>query len=269
MLDVTSLGSGSSGNALLIRTEESVLLVDCGVGVRRLRSSLAGLGLAVTDIDAVLLSHEHGDHVREAPRFVAAGIPVFATEGTALAARLPPRSWAASLASRPVQFRDIEILAIPVSHDAADPCGFLLRTRGGSVTVLTDLGQPSKAAAEAIAESGLVVVEANHDETLLRRGPYPLRLQRRILSATGHLSNASCGELLTSALRRSVALPTVWLAHLSETNNRPHLACQTVQRSLGRAGFALDVQALPRCSTSETWSPATRRPGAAQLALDL
>ena len=94
------------------------------------------------------------------------------------------------------QLADVEIVAIPVCHDAADPCGFLIRTAEGSVTVLTDLGCPSSAATEAIAESRLVVLEANHDEAMLRRGPYPQRLQRRILS--------------TRAISRTPGVPTCW-----------------------------------------------------------
>jgi phosphoribosyl 1,2-cyclic phosphodiesterase len=269
LLEVTSLGSGSSGNALLIRTEETALLIDCGVGIRRLTSSLGALGIELAGIDAVLISHEHSDHIRELPRFVSAGKHVISTRGTAIASRISPQTRGEHLAARPIRFNDIEIVAIPVTHDAAEPCGFLVRTSTGSVTALTDLGCPSGAAAEAIGESQLVVLEANHDEALLKRGPYPLHLQRRILSATGHLSNADCGELLATALRGSRQLPTVWLAHLSETNNRPHLARQTVARRLAHCGLALDIQALPRRSASETWSPGHARQGVAQLALDL
>ena len=269
MLEVTSLGSGSSGNALLIRTEGTTLLVDCGVGARRLTPALGALGLGPADVDAVLISHEHGDHARELPQFVAAGKPVFSTRGTSNAVQLPPRARLECLPTRPLGFNDIEVAAIPVTHDAAEPCGFLVRTKAGAVTVLTDLGGPSATAAEAIAESLLVVVEANHDEAMLRRGPYPQYLQRRILSDSGHLSNAACAELLVNGLRGSRRLATIWLAHLSETNNRPHLARQTVARRLAQVGLALDIHALPRRSTSDTWTPGTARQGAAQLTLDL
>lgn len=269
MLEVTSLGSGSSGNALLIRADTATLLVDCGVGVRRLTPALQALGLEIPDVDAVLISHEHGDHIRELPRFVAAGKPVISTRGTSLASRIPSGPWTASPPARPIAIGDIEIIPLPVSHDAAEPCGFLIGAASGTVTVLTDLGSSSGAAAEAIAESHLVVIEANHDEAMLRRGPYPLHLQRRILASTGHLSNTDCGDLLATALRNSRSLPTVWLAHLSETNNRPHLARQTVARRLAACGLALDIQTLPRRGVSETWRPGPARQGVAQLALDL
>jgi len=269
LLAVTSLGSGSSGNALLVRTAEAVLLVDCGVGVRRLQRALAAVRLSIADVDAVLISHEHSDHILELPRFIRQNTAVLSTRGSARAANVPGQLWEETRREHPVRLADVEIVAIPVCHDAAEPCGFLIRSAAGSVTVITDFGCPSPAAIDAIAESRLVVLEANHDVAMLRRGPYPERLQRRILSDSGHLSNAGCAELLAQAIRGSSSPPTVWLAHLSETNNRPQLAKATVQRRLSQAGLRLDVHALPRRETNETWSPDTAKPGIAQLSLDL
>ena len=269
MLAVTSLGSGSSGNALLLRTSRAALLVDCGVGVRRLQRALDTAGLTIADVDALLISHEHSDHVKELPRFVRQSTAVLSTRGSARAANVPTRLWEETRAGHPVRIADLEVIAIPVCHDAVDPCGFLIRSAAGSVTVVTDLGCTSPAVAEAIAESRLVVLEANHDEVMLRRGPYPEYLQRRILSDSGHLSNSACADLLVRAIRRSSQPPTVWLAHLSEINNRPHLARKTVQRRLAQAGMALDLHALLRRDIGQTWSPDTAVPGAVQLSLDL
>jgi phosphoribosyl 1,2-cyclic phosphodiesterase len=268
LLEVTSIGSGSSGNALLLRTAGAVLLVDCGVGIRRLLRAFDAIGLSMADVDALLISHEHSDHIRELPRFLVQGTPVLSTRGSARAANISARLWEELRIDNPVRIADVEVLAIPVCHDAVDPCGFLVRTGAGSVTVVTDLGCPSPAVAEAITESRLVVVEANHDEAMVRRGPYPEHLQRRILSDSGHLSNADCADLLIRAVGGSARTPTVWLAHLSETNNRPHLAKQTVQRHLAQAGIQLDLHALPRREVNETWSPDTAKPGVAQLSLD-
>lgn len=268
LLQVTSLGSGSSGNAFLINTGEAVIFVDCGVGVRRMTKALAMCGRTLASVDALLISHEHSDHVRELPRF-AGNTAVASTAGTAVAARIPDRSRLELSASRPLAIAGIEVFAIPVSHDAREPSGFLLRTPAGSITILTDLGCPSPAATEAIAESDLVVLEANHDEALLRRGPYPAHLQRRILSDTGHLSNAACAELLATSLRGSARLPAIWLAHLSSTNNSPHLATRTVSRRLAQFGLHLDVQALPRRDLSPTWRPHAPTAAVAQLMLTL
>jgi phosphoribosyl 1,2-cyclic phosphodiesterase len=268
MLEVISLGSGSSGNALLVRAAETVLLVDCGVGVRRMARTLESNGLSLSNVDALLISHEHIDHVREVPRFAALGTTMLSSRGTALAARLSQRNWRETKPGKSQQVAGVEVVAIPVSHDASEPCGFFIRTPGGAVTVLTDLGCASSFAAEVIAESQLVVLEANHDVDMLRRGPYPVHLQRRILSDAGHLSNDACANLLATALQRAYPLPTVWLAHLSETNNRPQLAAQAVRKKLSRIGIRIDVQTLPRRDVSATWRPESAKSGAAQLMLD-
>ena len=131
MLAVTSLGSGSSGNALLVRTAGAVLLVDCGVGVRRLQRALAAVGLTMADIDAVLISHEHSDHIQELPRFVQQRTAVLSTRGSARAANVPTRLWEETARAHPVRLADVEVVAIPVCHDAAEPCGFLIRSGSG------------------------------------------------------------------------------------------------------------------------------------------
>jgi phosphoribosyl 1,2-cyclic phosphodiesterase len=267
-LAVTSLGSGSSGNALLLRSSTSAILVDCGVSIRRLSQSLAAHALMLPDIDAILVSHEHVDHVREIDRFATMATAILSTKGTASAIQ-PVANWTAITGGETRAVANVEVTAIPVSHDASEPCGFFIRVDGRALTVLTDLGSPSDVAAEAIAASDLVVLEANHDVSMLRRGPYPLHLQRRILSDVGHLSNDDCASLLLTALDGTSRLPTVWLAHLSETNNRPHLAAQTVRRQLARAGIHLEVQALPRRDIGPTWQPGRGKPGVSQLRLEL
>lgn len=269
MLEVISLGSGSCGNALLVRTPGAALLIDCGVGIRRLSRELATWGLQPSDVDAVLISHEHGDHVRELSRFATARVPVLATAGTAGA--LP------HLLSRPeiiryfnpVHVADTEIVAIPVSHDAFEPCGFLVRTAHGTVSLFTDLGAPSGAIAEAISESDLVVLEANHDEAMVRRGPYTPQLKRRILAPTGHLSNQDCGELLVSALKGTARCPEIRLAHLSATNNQPELAQRTVTRRLARERLFVGVAVLPRQEQSTIWRSDAASRGVSQLSMDL
>jgi phosphoribosyl 1,2-cyclic phosphodiesterase len=179
------------------------------------------------------------------------------------------QQWVEIRPGKPESLANFEVTAIQVSHDAAQPCGFLLRCDGTAVTVLTDLGCASAAAAEAIAESDLVVLEANHDETMLRTGPYPIHLKRRIASDGGHLSNDSSAELLATALTGTTHLPTIWLAHLSETNNRPQLAKKTVQSRLLKCGWQLPVESLPRRGFSGIWTPNRTAHRAAQLTLGL
>lgn len=266
VLEVVSVGSGSCGNALLLRTAETTLLVDCGVGIRRLNGVLASCGLHSGAIDALLISHEHIDHSRERHRF--ATLPVLATRGTAAALAPALTNWMETRYGRPVSIGDAEIVAIPVSHDAAEPSGFLIRTPAGAVSVLTDLGSSSGAAIEAISESRLIVLEANHDESMVRAGSYPAHLQRRILSPNGHLSNRQCGEMLLAALKGPAKNPTIWLAHLSASNNTPVLARRTVVSRLASEGLRLEIATLPRREASGRWTPDTQSKGATQLAFD-
>lgn len=266
---VTSLGSGSSGNALLVQTRTATVLVDCGVGVRKLTNALAVSGKRLQEIDAVLLSHEHVDHNRETSRLQRAGATIITTQGTATASNLDRDLHLSLACGRSVGFRGLEITGIQVAHDAAEPCGFLIRAGAATICVFTDLGSVSGAVGEAIAEADLVVLEANHDEQMLRRGPYPLHLQRRILADTGHLSNVATAELLATALRNSRLSPTVWLAHLSETNNKPRLAVTTVTKRLAQSGLRLEVDALPRREAGPTWRSDAPHPAQRQLTLDL
>ncbi len=268
-LSVRCLGSGSSGNALLVEAGATAVVVDCGIGARALASGLRAAGLATTNVAAVLLTHEHADHVRALPQVLKAGVHLVATAGTARAADLPVGRTEIVYAGRSVAVDAIEVTPLPVSHDAAEPCGFHLRADGIAVTVVTDLGRGDAALHDHLAEADLIVLEANHDEAMLRAGPYPTHLKRRVLSPSGHLSNADCGALLAAALRGAKAPPTIWLAHLSSTNNLPALAQQTVQRSLASHGLTPAVVPLPRNGHDRVWQPGRDPGGAVQLAMPL
>jgi phosphoribosyl 1,2-cyclic phosphodiesterase len=180
-------------------------------------------------------------------------VPIALTTGTARAAGLTQSTHTRIVDGRTVTFDGIRVLPIAVSHDAAEPCGFYLELSDARVTVVTDLGCSNEALVEPIANSDLVVLEANHDETMLRRGPYPAHLKRRVLSSEGHLSNAHCGELLTQALNGRSAPITIWLAHLSQVNNTPAVAVNTVQRMLADHFGRVTLKAMPRYGCELTW----------------
>ena len=180
-------------------------------------------------------------------------MPIVCTAGTARATRLPDAAWIEASAAGLVSIGGVEIGTLPVSHDAFEPAGYRIVFAGHTITVLTDLGTPDDALVVPIAEADLVVLEANHDADLLRRGPYPAHLKRRVLSDRGHLSNADCAELLLAACRRQAKPRTVWLAHLSQTNNRAPLAVRTVEQRLARANLAISLAALPRRALGPTW----------------
>jgi phosphoribosyl 1,2-cyclic phosphodiesterase len=166
----------------------------------------------------------------------------------------------------PLEIGSLLVQALPTSHDAAEPCGFSISDGDTRVTIMTDLGVTDDACLEIIATSQLILIEANHDVQMLKSGPYPAHLKRRVLSAKGHLSNADCGAFLARALRDATAGRTIWLGHLSATNNRPELAVRTVKSALAEARVPHPVVALPRREAGPVWSPRHAQP-TAQLSL--
>ena len=252
---VQSFGSGSCGNALLVEHGDASLLVDCGLSPRNLGKALSTRGTRLERLDAILLTHEHDDHVRGLAAARNHRVPLIASEGTALALGLPRSLVQHVLFHEPIVCAGLEIQAIATSHDAAQPCGYSISDGTARVTLLTDLGKTSDACAELMAGSQLIVIEANHDLQMLKSGPYPEHLKRRVLSALGHLSNDDCGAYLVRCLGAGSSSRTIWLAHLSATNNRPSLAVRAVQQKLVSSRFPHRISALPRREIGPTWQP--------------
>ncbi len=276
---VQSLGSGSSGNAFLVTHGPESVLVDCGVGIRTLIKAFRERGFAFTDLSAVLVTHEHSDHVRTLPKVITPELNLLSTTGTARRGGIPEAQHRAMKGTTPVEIAGMTVWPLPVSHDALEPCGFLLEIPGvARIAILTDLGSWHESLVEYVATCDLIVLEANHDEEMLRRGPYPVYLKKRVASDVGHLSNRACGIALGAMLRTSTHQPQIWLAHLSETNNLPGLAVETVRTELRAHDVDLHVMALPRRAPGPIWTPGRPRPAATpadafaplrQLAFDL
>ena len=255
-ITVQSLGSGSSGNAFLITTESDTLLIDCGVSIRTLNASLRKRGLTMNEIRAICITHEHSDHIRTLPKVMHHGTAFYSTGGTARRSALPTERHQRAIEDEPVRIAGVTVWPLPVAHDAMEPCGFMAELPDGSrVTMLTDLGSWHDSLREFVRASDLIILEANHDEEMLRLGPYPTYLKRRVASDVGHLSNRHCGLALSEALQGSTHRPQIWLAHLSEHNNRPDLAEETVRSLLAERDLDLVVTALPRRSPGEIWTP--------------
>lgn len=240
---VFSLGSGSSGNAFLVEASGTALLIDCGVGVRIIRRALQDLDLAGR-LSAIFLSHEHIDHVRALSSVLRTEhCPIFATAGTFTAIGRPERA-VPTVRGASVNMGDARVTLVPVPHDGADPCGFVVEVDKRTLAIFTDLGTPTVQVSNALQAADYVILESNYDETLLRKSRYPPYLKARIRGPGGHLSNDDCAGLLAGALSRRAN--GVWLAHLSENNNDPLVAESAARGALRLAGRAMPVLALPR-----------------------
>lgn len=229
MIKVAALGSGSSGNSLLVRAGTTTLLVDCGFTMKETIVRMHHLGVTPAELDAVLISHEHGDHVKGVgPLSRKFGMPVWCTYGTFHGAR-DNRFSSVRLfhAHEPFVIGDIEVDPFPTPHDAAESCQFVFSSKQARFANVTDLGACTPHVREKLSGVHGLVVECNYDNDMLRNGPYPPSLQARIRSDYGHLGNDQAGQMLKE-LDHS-ALQCILLGHLSEKNNADAVALATIQ----------------------------------------
>jgi phosphoribosyl 1,2-cyclic phosphodiesterase len=280
---VVSLASGSSGNALLVEAgpnRRTKLLVDSGINTRLISQRLQVVGVHPSQIQGVLVTHEHSDHVIGLPGLMKRyAVPAVTDPATyrAIEESLVSGMWrseadtlvsiqdtmvtetqselqesAVELYERQEQhflplpigssrsIGDIEVTSFPISHDAAAPCGYLLHAGGCRVCIVTDTGEVTAQMLACMQKADLLVLEANHDRTRLLRGPYPYSLKQRILSLTGHLSNDQAVEAILRTWRPD-SIRWLWLAHLSRTNNTPSLALKSVRSGLQAAHADLSL----------------------------
>lgn len=264
----SSLASGSSGNALVVEHDGFAILVDCGIAPRKLATLLREAGVAPTELGGVLITHEHSDHVvgvNVVPR--THEIPFMMTPGTHRAN--PFAGGYSAFARRQVIEQPLgstrtlgpfEVTSFPVSHDGAEVCGYLIEAGGFFTAVFTDLGVAEPHLHEPLSRADLLVIESNHDEQMLWKGPYPWHLKRRVASDRGHLSNTSCGRLLCQVLPERGR--EVWLAHLSKTNNIAQIADSAVRAELHAHGYRQQdhtIRVLPPQGTIHRWEPQARQ----------
>jgi phosphoribosyl 1,2-cyclic phosphodiesterase len=227
------LGTGSRGNAVVVEADGTRVLVDCGFSLRETERRLARLGLAIDDLHAILLTHEHSDHAAGVGRVARrAGIKIYATHGTLRATRL--RTHAGALPITPEQcftLGALEIQAYPLPHDATEPCQFVIGNGAERLGLLTDAGHVSAHMRQILDGCDALLLETNHDPDMLARGPYHPALKQRVGGDYGHLSNAQGAALLvqmdTTRLQHLVA------GHLSEQNNTPEEARAALAEALG------------------------------------
>lgn len=234
-----SLGSGSKGNCLVAEAGDSRVLLDCGLSPRETERRLARLGLAPADLDGILVTHEHDDHVGHAYPFAALhGLPVYLTHGTRRAQEEAGKP-ATGVELRMIEGREpfalgaLRVEPFTVPHDAREPVQFVLGDGARRLGVLTDLGAPTAHVEAMLSGCDALVLETNHELELLWAGDYPKWLKERISGPFGHLDNGAAERLL-GALDRS-RLQHVVAAHLSQQNNRAGLARAALARALGCA----------------------------------
>lgn len=230
------LASGSKGNALYIESGETRLLLDAGLSLRGLKERLAAIEVDATQLDAILISHEHGDHCCGLGP-IARGLKLPVCIDPASLTALGNKTGALPMvrefsAGDVIDFRDLHIETIPLTHDAESTVGFVIEGHEGRIGVATDLGIATRLVAQRLQGCRALVLEFNHDETLLRDGPYPWHLKQRIRSHHGHLSNEAGADLLDTLLWDG--LEAVFLAHLSETNNTPQHALRAARAIVDR-----------------------------------
>lgn len=270
-IHLRALGSGSSGNAALVTGGGSSLLVEAGFSCRELERRLARAGCEPGSLDAVLVSHEHGDHSRGAFRFAARhDLPLFATDGTwecllrsagsGASANgeglLPPRRGRLR-AGLPAAVGAFTVVPFAIPHDAREPVGFRLEAGPEAVVLVTDFGHISPEMERAIEGASVLLIESNYDERMLYDSRYPFPLRERIASRFGHCSNGALALYLRRRLPRSVT--TLLLAHLSENTNTPALALAAAEEALRAAGRPeVEVRVAARRTLSDPVSTPLR-----------
>jgi phosphoribosyl 1,2-cyclic phosphodiesterase len=237
VLRLRSLGSGSTGNATIIeagRLRRRRLLVDCGLGPRVLQQRLLTAGLTLADIDAVFVTHEHGDHIGCAHRIATEHrIPIWMSEGTWRACGAPDYEGLLHLAGdgQRIDLGELELIPFAVPHDAQEPLQLRCSDGQRQLGVLTDLGHVSEAVLNHLIDCHTLLLECNHDRQLLADSSYPAFLKHRVGGDKGHLSNDQAADL--AGRLRGGPLRQVIAAHLSLKNNRPQLALQSLEAALG------------------------------------
>nr|WP_177296408.1 MBL fold metallo-hydrolase [uncultured Blautia sp.] len=229
-----SIASGSSGNCIYVGSECAHVLVDIGISGKKMETGLNSLELTGKDIDGILITHEHSDHIKGlgviARRY---GIPIYATGGTVDAmvrsgslGKIPEGIFHEIREDEPFLIKDLKVKPFTISHDAAQPVGYRLECGTHSAGIATDLGKYNDYIIENLQDLDALLLEANHDIRMLQVGKYPYYLKQRILGDRGHLSNENAGRLLCRLLHDN--MKAIFLGHLSRENNYEELAYETV-----------------------------------------
>ena len=224
--------SGSSGNSSFIQTENSKILIDAGGSAKRITEALSSINVDISDLDAILVTHEHVDHVQSLGTISKKyNIPVYANENTWNAmpeqkAKVPVDCQKLFNTNDNFEINDIKFKSFSIPHDAADPCGFNVFYKDNKMSIATDFGHITPEIIEHLEESKFMLLEANYDPNILKCSKYPYNLKLRISGPNGHLCNETSGKIVSHLMK--TGLTSVMLGHLSKENNFPELAYKTV-----------------------------------------
>ena len=230
-----SIASGSSGNCIYVGSDTTHLLVDAGISGKKIEEGLRSLELSLRDIDGILVTHEHADHINGLGVLVRKQeIPIYGTKGTLQRIKatkslgeLPEDIFREIKAEESFIIKDVHVSPMEISHDASEPVAYRFRYDKRNIGIITDLGVYNDYTVACLKEMDALFLEANHDVRMLETGPYPYYLKQRILGNRGHLSNEMSGRLLARLLENGEK--KVMLGHLSKENNMPELAYETVR----------------------------------------
>jgi phosphoribosyl 1,2-cyclic phosphodiesterase len=242
-VSVSVLASGSRGNAALVESSNARILVDAGISCRETFKRLKSIGRDPREISAILITHEHSDHVYGLATLAKKlNVPIFMTGAT-------HQSWSRSVrdargerpqvdkleifsSGRTFQVGDITVMPFTIPHDAADPVGFTFRAEGTKIALVTDLGYMPVSVCDQLRKCDVLMIESNHDVEMLRGGSYPWSVKQRVMSRVGHLSNESLAQFFAQHYDGGASY--IVLAHLSAENNHPEIALKAAEDALGR-----------------------------------
>ncbi len=249
----TVLSSGSTGNATIVRNKDAALLIDAGLSAKRIDELMKERDFGGDQLEGILITHEHSDHIRGLGAVARKyNLPIYANEKTWMAmekavGKITPEQKQVMQTGDFLSFGSLRVESFGISHDAAEPVGYFFRDGEQKLSLATDLGYVSDKVMQSIADSDVLVLEANHDIEMLRMGRYPWNTKRRILSDIGHLSNDTAGEVLSELLNHK--LKRTYLAHLSRDHNMMEIAKMTVRDAMESRGSFYKDHEFKLCDT--------------------
>lgn len=262
MFVVHPLYSSSSGNMFHIASSNTNILIDVGVSYKAINEGLKSINLSIKDIDAILITHEHSDHIKGLPLLCRKNdIPIYACIDTARCIKddLDSKNIQSNIIAldynMPIKINNIEICPFETSHDAVMPCGYILKDDTSTITFATDLGYISPTVYDSLSKCNYAILESNYDNAMLEFGKYPYLVKKRIKGITGHLSNDDCGQAI--AKLASEGHTRFLLAHMSENNNNMDLARQTVDSILFQNGIdpnSLEINFATKSLSNEEYT---------------